>query len=93
MPKIMTVIVLYKMYMHWQIVKTDLTVSSQKKTKHVSIFTSLLRGGLLSTHCILVDSSTVICLTSPFVILGVSGLLCHFYSFLMENPVSKHCRP
>ena len=28
----------------------------------------------------LVDSSTVICWTNPFVILGVSGLFCHFYS-------------
>ena len=28
----------------------------------------------------LVDSSTVICWTSPFVILGVSGLLSRFYS-------------
>ena len=32
------------------------------------------------THCILVDSSTVICWTSPFVILGVSGLFFCFYS-------------
>ena len=32
------------------------------------------------THCIQVDSSIVICLTSPFVILGVSGLFYHFYS-------------
>ena len=32
------------------------------------------------THCILVDSSTVKCWTSPFVILGVSGLFCSFYS-------------
>ena len=32
------------------------------------------------THCILVDSSTVICWTSPFVILGVSDLFCCFYS-------------
>ena len=32
------------------------------------------------TQCILVDSSTVICWTSPFVILGVSGLFCHIYS-------------
>ena len=31
------------------------------------------------THCILVDSSTVICWKSPFVILGVSGLFCRFY--------------
>ena len=32
------------------------------------------------THCKLVDSSTVICWTNPFVILGVSDVLCHFYS-------------
>ena len=31
------------------------------------------------THCILVDSSTVICWASPFVILGVSDLFCRFY--------------
>ena len=30
--------------------------------------------------CILVDSSTTICWMSPFVILGVFGLFCHFYS-------------
>ena len=39
-------------------------------------------GPLHLTHCILVDSSTVICWTCPFVILEVSGLLCHFYSIL-----------
>ena len=32
------------------------------------------------THYILVDFSTVICWTSPFVILGMSGLFCNFYS-------------
>ena len=32
------------------------------------------------THCILIDSSTVACSTSPLVILGVSGL---FLSFLL----------
>ena len=32
------------------------------------------------THCILVDSSTDICRTSPFVILGVPGIICRFYS-------------
>ena len=32
------------------------------------------------THFILVDSSTVICWMSLFVILGVSGLFCCFYS-------------
>ena len=31
-------------------------------------------------HCILVDSSNVICWTSPLVILGVLGLFCCFYS-------------
>ena len=41
------------------------------------------------THCILVDSSTVSCLTTPFVILGLLGLFCHFL-FLMEKSVSKH---
>ena len=41
------------------------------------------------THCILVDSSTVSCLTTPFVILGLSGLFCRFL-FLMENSVCKH---
>ena len=30
------------------------------------------------THCILVDSSTVICWASPFAILGVSCLFRHF---------------
>ena len=43
-------------------------------------------------HCILVDSSTVICWTSPFVILGVLNLFCRFYYNLRENPVSKQCR-
>ena len=43
----------------------------------------------------LVNSSTVICWTSPLnlVILGVLGLFCCFHSMvsLMENPVSKQC--
>ena len=34
----------------------------------------------LLTHCILVDCSSVICWTSPFLILGVSGLFHHVYS-------------
>ena len=33
------------------------------------------------THCILIDSSTVICWTSPFVILEMSALFCGFYSY------------
>ena len=47
----------------------------------------------LLTNCILVDSFTVIWWTSPFVVLGVSHLFCRFDSILMENPVSKQCRP
>ena len=35
------------------------------------------------THCILADSSTVICWLSPFVILWVPGL---FYHFLSAGP-------
>ena len=35
------------------------------------------------------DSSTIICWMSLFVILGVSGLFCHFFLFLTENPIGK----
>ena len=41
------------------------------------------------TRSILVDSSTVICWTSPLVILGVSGLFCRFQSIFMENSVNS----
>ena len=44
------------------------------------------------THCILVDSSTVISWTSSFVILGGRVYFVAFILFLMANPVSKHCR-
>ena len=44
-------------------------------------------NGYTLTHCILIDSSTVICWTSPFAILGVSGLFCHFYTVF----VGKSC--
>ena len=37
------------------------------------------------THCILVDSSTVICWMSPFFILGVSDLFCSFYCIFDEK--------
>ena len=43
-----------------------------------AVFSSL--SLLVLTYCILVDFSTVICWTSPFFILGVSGLFCRFYS-------------
>ena len=38
------------------------------------------RKFLRFTHCLLVDSSIVICWTSLSIILGVSGLFCRFYS-------------
>ena len=41
------------------------------------------------SHCILVESSIVICWRSPFVVLGVLGLFCRFYSIFDENPVSN----
>ena len=37
------------------------------------------------THCIVVDSSTVICWKSPFPILGVSGLFCRSYPIFDEK--------
>ena len=50
------------------------------------------------THCILVDSSTAICWMCPFLILGVLGLFCHFYSIfdgkiLLANNVDPDQMP
>ena len=39
------------------------------------------RLGQLLTHCILMDSSPVICWTSLFANLGVLGLFCHIFYF------------
>ena len=40
------------------------------------------------------DSSTVIYWASPFVILGVPGLFCRFYSIVFkENPVANNVDP
>ena len=44
------------------------------------------------THYILVDFSTVVCWTSPFVILGVSGLFSTSL-FLMENTLGNNVDP
>ena len=49
--------------------------------------------GHVLIHFILVDTSSIICWTRLFVILGRSGLFCCFYSIFMENPVCKQCRP
>ena len=56
------------------------------KRSTISIFGPL-------THCILVDSSTVICWMSPFVILGASVLFVTYILLLIKNLVSKQCRP
>ena len=47
---------------------------------------------LLLTHCIPVDSSTIIYWMSLFVILGVLALFCRFFLLLMENPGSEKGR-
>ena len=53
--------------------------SSKDKSKKLKCrLLQFLFGAL--THFILIDSSTVICWTSPFVILGVLGLFCLFHS-------------
>ena len=55
--------------------------------------TSKTQIRLLLTHCIMVDSSTVIRWTSPFAILEVLGSFCRFYSVFDGNPASEQCRP
>ena len=49
--------------------------------------------GFLLIHCLLVDSLAVTCWTSPFVILGLSGLFCHFYSIIEANTVDPDQTP
>ena len=43
-------------------------------------FNFVIIKAITLTHCLLVDTSNVICWTSPSVILGKSGLFCRFYS-------------
>ena len=56
---------------------------------------AIVPGGMCTclAQCILVDSSTIVCWTSPFVILGGRVYFVALIVFLMENPVSKQCRP
>ena len=42
------------------------------------------------THCLVVDSSSVICWMNPFVILGLSGLVCGFYSIFDGKILTSH---
>ena len=70
-----------KVFMNVVCCSRDLTVIGFGDTFQITI---------TLTHTILVDSSSVLCWTSPFVILGVSGLFCCFYSiFVKKNPVNN----
>ena len=44
------------------------------------IYANLLLSFIPLTYCILVDSFTIICWKSPFIILVIPGLNCCFYS-------------
>ena len=68
-------------------------LDNEKLTVSVFLIIASLIIYIDLTYCILVDPADVICWKSPFFILGVSGLLCCFYSTSMENPVSKQSRP
>ena len=47
---------------------------------------------ILTQICVL-DFSILINWMNPFPIVGVSGVLSHFYFISIEIPVSKQCRP
>ena len=70
--------------------------------------TGAISGDIRLAHNILMDSSNVICWTSPFVTLGVMGLFCGFNSifdgkscyvdpdqtpYYMESNLGLHCLP
>ena len=57
----------------------------------IVFFYQKLRSTL--THCVLVDSSSVICWTSPFVILGVWVYFVALILFMMTHSVSKNVDP
>ena len=77
----------------WKHHHSDLHLKKNRKKLYFQISPLTKKWYKLLTHCILVDSSTVIGWMSPFVILGVSGQFCLFFLFLIENPISKYCRP
>ena len=76
----------------WRLIKISL---SAQLIKYFSIdFQKYLIGKFLySLHGIKSWSFQNTQYDKSIVILGVSGLFCHFYSILMENSVSKLCRP
>ena len=63
------------------------------KTKNIKEYvSSRFEGKVVLTHCILIDSSTVICWTSLFASWAFRVYFVTFILFLLENPVSKQCR-
>ena len=85
------------MFQNRKFLKLRKEESSDRRIETDKACISLRHGGtehlnentFVLTHCILVDSSTPLCLTSLFIILGVSGLFCCLYSIFGGNPVSK----
>ena len=59
----------------------------------INLLKELINKLIISAHCILVNSSTVISWTSLFVILDGRAHLVTFILSVMENPVNKQCRP
>ena len=59
--------------------------------RQVSCFLQMCPFSL--TYCILLDSSTAICWTSPFVIFGVPGLFCHFFYFWWNIMLANNVDP
>ena len=75
---------IFQLRAHWM--RISWSIGSEKSFGHVPPVGVKPQGehplhqARLSAYCILVYSSTIICWMSPFVILGLSGLFCHFYS-------------
>ena len=72
-------------------IKADISTSDSEEEQQKYLSTKIVNACSL-IHCILVDSSTVICWKSPFVSLDVQVYFVSFVLFLLKT-VSKQCRP
>ena len=84
---------IFQLRAHW--VRISWSIGSEKSFRYVP---PVGRKLFPLTQCILVDYSTIVCWTSPFVILGVLGLFCHFYTIfygkiLLANNVDPDQKP